>query len=145
MTKTLSVVAMAAFAAAATVASAQRYVDPAWPDRNPEWRGEQECWNPRAGHYERVRAGEIQNDLDYGNCRSVSGYGVYYGAPVYVAPTYVAPVYPDRYVGRIYTDRTYYGNTREECWNPRAGHFEEVRRGEYQNDLDFRRCRLVRY
>jgi hypothetical protein len=31
-----------------------------------------------------------------------------------------------------------------ECWNPRARHFEEVRQGEYQNDLDFSRCRSAR-
>ena len=31
------------------------------------------------------------------------------------------------------------GNT--ECWNPRAGVFEQVRPGEYQNDLDRSRCR----
>ena len=29
----------------------------------------------------------------------------------------------------------------EECWNPRAGHFERVRPGERQDDLDFSRCR----
>ena len=28
-----------------------------------------------------------------------------------------------------------------ECWNPHAGHFEEVRPGERQDDLDFSRCR----
>jgi hypothetical protein len=145
MKKSLSVLAVAAFATAATAASAQwgRQYDPAWPDRTPEWRGDQECWNPRAGHFERVRPGEFQGDLDFGNCRSVGG--LYYGAPVY----------NDRYVGRIYRDGRYYdnrvydnrayGDVKEECWNPRAGHFEEVRRGEYQNDLDFRRCRVVRY
>ena len=36
-------------------------------------------------------------------------------------------------------------NTRQECWNPRAGHYEEVRAGEFQGDLDFGRCRLVRF
>jgi len=28
-----------------------------------------------------------------------------------------------------------------ECWNPHAGHFEGVRPGERQDDLDFSRCR----
>ena len=28
-----------------------------------------------------------------------------------------------------------------ECWNPRAGRFEQVRPGEYQDDLDTSRCR----
>ena len=31
-----------------------------------------------------------------------------------------------------------------ECWNPRARHYEEVREGEHQNDLDFSRCRSSR-
>ena len=30
---------------------------------------------------------------------------------------------------------------RDECWNPRARHFEGVRPGERQDDLDFSRCR----
>ena len=34
---------------------------------------------------------------------------------------------------------------RRECWNPRAGHFEEDRPGEFQNDLDYSRCRLARW
>ena len=136
MRKTLSVLALAVAATAATAASAQRYYDPAWPDRTPEWRGGQECWNPRAGHFEAVRPGEFQNDLDFNNCR---------GAPA--SGAYVDRYYVDRggYVGRVYNyDRRDYG-TREECWNPRAGHFEEVRRGEYQGDLDYRRCRIARY
>ena len=29
-----------------------------------------------------------------------------------------------------------------ECWNPRAGHFEQARPGENQNDLDYNRCRM---
>ena len=32
-----------------------------------------------------------------------------------------------------------------ECWNPRARHYEEVRPGERQDDLDFNRCRALRY
>jgi hypothetical protein len=31
-----------------------------------------------------------------------------------------------------------------ECWNPRARHFEGVREGERQDDLDFSRCRTAR-
>jgi hypothetical protein len=31
-----------------------------------------------------------------------------------------------------------------ECWNPRARHYEEVRPGERQDDLDFSRCRRQR-
>lgn len=30
-----------------------------------------------------------------------------------------------------------------ECWNPRAGRFEQVRPGEYQDDLDTSRCRAI--
>jgi hypothetical protein len=33
--------------------------------------------------------------------------------------------------------------THRECWNPRARHFENVREGEFQDDLDYRRCRVV--
>jgi hypothetical protein len=32
-----------------------------------------------------------------------------------------------------------------ECWNPRARHYEEVRPGERQDDLDFSRCRSQRW
>ena len=32
----------------------------------------------------------------------------------------------------------------EECWNPHARHFEAVRPGERQDDLDFSRCRPQR-
>jgi hypothetical protein len=31
-----------------------------------------------------------------------------------------------------------------ECWNPRARHYEAVRPGERQDDLDFNRCRRER-
>ena len=31
-----------------------------------------------------------------------------------------------------------------ECWNPRARHYEAVRPGERQDDLDFSRCRRER-
>ena len=144
MKKSLTLIAAVALAATATAASAQRQYDPAWPDRNTDWRGGQECWNPRAGHFEAVRPGEFQGDLDFGNCRGIRG-GGYYVVPsdrVYYNDRYYNG---DRYVGRVYRDRYYGDNTREECWNSRAGHFEEVRRGEYQNDLDYRRCRVVRY
>jgi hypothetical protein len=36
------------------------------------------------------------------------------------------------------------GGYRYECWNPRARHFESVREGERQDDLDFSRCRSGR-
>jgi hypothetical protein len=71
----------------------------------------QECWNPHAGHFERVRPGETQNDLDFSRCRLMGDYRA-----------------SDRDVPR-------------ECWNPHAGHFEAVRPGERQDDLDFSRCR----
>ena len=61
--------------------------------------------------------------------------------PYYVAPQPDERYYyyrDDRYRGRDWArDRSY------ECWNPRAGHFENVREGEVQNDLDFSRCRIV--
>ena len=70
-----------------------------------------ECWNPGAGHFEGVRPGEVQNDLDFSRCRPVGDY------------------------------RASSRDVPRECWNPRAGHFEEVRPGERQDDLDFSRCR----
>jgi hypothetical protein len=96
------------------------------------WNGPpRECWNPRAGHYEGVRENEFQNDLDYSQCR-IKGSEAYYGNRYYQAP---AP-------GYAYDDRAYAG--KRECWNPRARHFEGVREGEFQDDLDYSRCRLVR-
>ena len=101
-----------------------------------------ECWNPRAGHFEQVRPGEYQNDLDYNRCRVMGDY---------------------RRDDRMYyrdSDRRYYRDERgyyrdsdrpnyrveregaQECWNPRAGHFENVREGTFQNDLDYSRCRM---
>ena len=71
----------------------------------------QECWNPRAGHFEGVRPGEVQNDLDFSRCRPAANY------------------------------RASNRDLPRECWNPRAGHFEDVRPGERQDDLDFSRCR----
>jgi hypothetical protein len=47
----------------------------------------------------------------------------------------------DRRDRRDWRDR----EVRRECWNPRAGHFEEDRPGEFQNDLDYSRCRLARW
>ena len=37
-----------------------------------------------------------------------------------------------------------FSNRAWECWNPRAGHYEEVRRGEHQGDLDYSSCRRLR-
>jgi hypothetical protein len=86
-----------------------------------------ECWNPRAGHFEGVRPGEVQNDLDFSRCRAIgSRYGYAYNEPRYVER-------------RVYRESR---EGRQECWNPRAGHYEGVRPGEVQNDLDFSRCRI---
>ena len=123
-----AIAAGALLAAAATGASAQVYYertyDPYYGNRT-ELRAGDECWNPRAGHFEAVRPGEVQNDLDFSRCRVAGG----------------------RYNERRYSNREYARSyeTRQECWNPRAGHYEEVRQGEVQNDLDFGRCRTVRF
>ena len=92
-----------------------------------------ECWNPGAGHFEAVRPGEYQNDLDMNRCRPLAG-GNYYRGEAY---RYEQPRYDPR------TEPRYYGRSdvTRECWNPRAGHFENVREGTYQNDLDYSRCR----
>jgi hypothetical protein len=124
--KTIALAAGALLAAAATGASAQVYYDRVYtydPYNRYELRAGDECWNPRAGHFEAVRPGEIQNDLDFSRCRPAGDYRTY----------------------RDYRDYRAYGEMRRECWNPRAGHYEEVRAGEFQNDLDFGRCRMVRY
>lgn len=123
-----AIAAGALLAAAATGASAQVYYerpysyDPYYGNRI-ELRAGDECWNPRAGHFEGVRPGEVQNDLDFSRCRPIAG----------------------RYYERRYYGDGYAYQTRQECWNPRAGHYEEVRQGEFQNDLDFGRCRTVRF
>jgi len=76
-----------------------------------------ECWNQGAGHYEGVRPGERQNDLDFNNCR---------------------------FIGEAPRDSKRWSSGGEECWNPHANHFEGVRSGERQDDLDFSRCRAAR-
>lgn len=92
----------------ATAASAD---DRDWRDRYVA-STPSECWNPHARHFEAVRPGERQDDLDFSRCRSVA-----------------------------YNDRRWRDEAPRECWNPRAGHYEEVRLGEVQNDLDYSRCR----
>ena len=88
----------------------------------------QECWNPGAGHFERVRPNEAQNDLDFRRCRPARDEGD-------------TRYYRD---GRYYNDGRYYGqDVARECWNPRAGHYENVREGTTQPDLDYSRCRMV--
>jgi hypothetical protein len=89
------------------------------PAKAQYYRGDQECWNPRAGHFEGVRPGEQQSDLDFRRCRPVYSGGYHYRPEN-------NPSEPDY---------------ARECWNPRAGHFETVRLGERQDDLDFSRCR----
>jgi hypothetical protein len=127
--RTITTIAAASLlAAAAASASAQVYYsrpytyDPYWVARNLD--SNTECWNPGARHFERVRPGEVQNDLDFNRCRTI---GDRWGE------------YRDY---RDYRDYRYSGQ--QECWNPRAGHYEAVRPGEYQGDLDFGRCRIYR-
>lgn len=122
--KTLAIAAGAMLLGAAATASADYYVYRTYP-QTTVLSENQECWNPHAGHFEGVRPGDYQPDLDFSRCR-MKGEGYYYGDRGY---------YADRY----YADRGY---RRQECWNPRAGHFERVRPGEYQGDLDFSRCRI---
>lgn len=122
--RTLAIAAGCIFGAVAASAFAQypRYYDPYATAPRYAPAGE-ECWNPHAGHFERVRPGEVQNDLDFAHCRP-AGYG-----------------YRHRYAPPPQA----YGETREECWNPHAGHYEGVRPGEVQNDLDYSHCRVYRY
>jgi hypothetical protein len=120
--KTIAIALGSLLAAAATAASADVYYRSYSYDPYYAPRGEividsrSECWNPRQGHFERVRPGERQGDLDFSRCRLIGD--------------------------RIYESRVY-RQAREECWNPRQGHFEQVRPGERQDDLDYGRCRVI--
>jgi len=129
------IAAGALLATAAASASAAVYRDQAWyqGDEPAPLGSNTECWNPHARHYEQVRPAERQDDLDFSRCRMI-GSGAYYEAPRY----YEAP--PARY---SYYDAP--AAAGDECWNPHAGHFEQVRPGEVQNDLDFTRCRPAGY
>jgi hypothetical protein len=115
------VLATAAASASAQVYYERTYSYDPYYGRAAYPEARDECWNPRAGHYEAVRPGEVQNDLDFQRCRASGG---------------------------AYAERRYYREAapvaRQECWNPRAGHYEAVRPGEYQGDLDMGRCRLYR-
>jgi hypothetical protein len=126
----------------------------------------QECWNPRVGHYEQVRPGERQNDLDFRRCRIANDYREsdrynrgndrYYGADRDISRECWNPrarnfeaVRPNERQDdldfsrcRPLSERMYgRSDAAQECWNPRAGHFENVREGTRQDDLDFSRCR----
>ncbi|HYC36098.1 MAG TPA: hypothetical protein VEC19_06730 [Usitatibacter sp.] len=53
---------------------------------------------------------------------------------------------PARYWdNRRYWDARDWRGVAHECWNWRAGTFELAREGEYQDDLDYGRCRPLRY
>ena len=129
MKKAIVIAAGALLAGAAATASAQVYYERSYDPYSGnriELRAGDECWNPRAGHFEAVRPGEVQNDLDFSRCRAAGG------------RTYERRYYRD-------ANRDGYRDSRQECWNPGAGHYESVRPGEVQNDLDFGRCRIARY
>ena len=117
--KTLAIAAGLALIGAAATANADYYVYRSAPPATVI-SGNQECWNPHARHFEQVRPGDYQPDLDFARCRMI-------GEPVYVER---APATVERVVG-------------DECWNPRAGHYERVRPGERQGDLDYGRCRRI--
>jgi hypothetical protein len=74
-------------------------------------------------------------------------YRDYRADPAYVPPPASAYYYDrrddDSWRDDRWRDRDYARERSYECWNPRAGHFENVREGEYQNDLDFSRCRIA--
>ena len=130
--KRLALTVGAAIATIAATASAQYY------QRPHTYAPDQECWNPRAGHFEGVRPGEVQNDLDFSRCRAMGGryYGErrygdsrYYNEPRY----YEQPRYKDSWRGFAH-----------ECWNPRDERWEVLRPGEIQDSLDRNRCRPYR-
>jgi len=146
--KTLAIAAATILAGVATCASAQTYYER--PSYAPV---DQECFNPNAGHFERVRPGERQNDLDYRHCRAVDTRDQECYNPRNRSFERVRPGETQNdldfrrchYVGYALPEaRPAYRERRQECWNPRANHYEAVRPGEPQDDLDFDRCRLVR-
>ncbi|HEX4333104.1 MAG TPA: hypothetical protein VH040_13260 [Usitatibacter sp.] len=129
--KAFAITMGAVLAAAAATASADVYYgDRAYYSPEPTLNSNLECWNPHARHFEQVRPGERQDDLDKNNCRNMAPAIAYDPVPVAPAPA------------RYYDRRAYSG---DECWNPHAGHFEQVRPGERQDDLDFSRCRPEGY
>ena len=148
--KTLAIAAATILAGLAMSASAQTYERPSY-DR----AADQECFNPRAGHFERVRPGERQGDLDYRRCRAVETrdqecFNPRNGSFERVRPGETQNDLDFRrchFVGYALPEmreRPQIRERRQECWNPRARHYEEVRPAESQDDLDFDRCRLVR-
>lgn len=56
----------------AEIYNSQRYAPPAY---NGYRDRAEECWNPHARHYEAVRPGERQDDLDFSRCRARDAYG----------------------------------------------------------------------
>ena len=118
--KTIAIALGTALAAIAGTASAQVYYNRPYVVDPYAASSQRECWNPRAGRYEEVRAGEYQNDLDFRRCRIVGD------------------VYVERVERQVITEG-------QECWNWRARRYETVRPGEYQDDLDFGRCRIAGY
>ncbi|MBK9608810.1 MAG: hypothetical protein IPO58_21110 [Betaproteobacteria bacterium] len=110
----------------------------------------QECWNPRARHYEGLRPGERQDDLDLNRCRPIAQRGSERrGNVARECWNPGARHYENVREGERQDDldfqplpadratRSEPANVPRECWNPRAGHFENVREGERQDDLDF--------
>ena len=49
--------------------------------------------------------------------------------------------YDDPYTNELRQRRYYRGDPGIECWNWRARTFERAREGEFQDDLDYSRCR----
>ena len=123
--KTLTLAIASVVAALATPAFAQTYYYERSYGSDPYVQRTErpaECYNPRAGHFEAVRPGEYQEDLDFSRCRVIG----------------------QRWSDRQYGERQAYRTSAQECWNPRARQFEEVRPNERQEDLDFNRCRVSR-
>jgi len=54
--------------------SYDRAYAPSWRDNRAGLSDRDECWNPRAGHFEGVRPGDRQDDLDFSRCRPKAEY-----------------------------------------------------------------------
>jgi hypothetical protein len=124
--------------------------DPTTSNLNSRAAGE-ECWNPRAGHFEGVRPGEVQNDLDFSRCRAMARY--YGGASYRERRNYPEQrSYPEErtypWQGRDPERQLYMDSSRgfsTECWNPRDERWDVLHPGEIQDNLDKNRCRPNRH
>jgi hypothetical protein len=136
--KRIALVAGAVIATVVGSASAQVYYQRPY-DAYPRIV-DQECWNPRAGHYEGVRPGEVQNDLDFSRCRAL---GMRHDHERLILGERRYPWQGREPERQLYRDSSRGFST--ECWNPREERWDVLHPGEIQDNLDKNRCRPNRH